>query len=75
MVKTKRSLVQFAKDQRRKGCPVCALPAAIRAELAQAREKHIPRSIQLGWLVAEHGIKLTAAQFDSHNSGRHDQAA
>lgn len=72
MAKPKRSLVDFVRAKKKRDCPICRLPAEIRQQLQDAREKKIRRSEQLEWLAVEYGIKLTAAQFDTHNSARHD---
>lgn len=74
MAKPKRSLVDFMRAKKRRDCPVCRLPDVLRAQLADARGKKVRRTDQLEWLAAEHGIKLTAAQFDTHHSGRHEVA-
>lgn len=74
MAKTPRSLQAWARDKKRAGCPVCSLPADIREQLAAARKQRISRTEQLEWLAAEHGIQLSAAQFDTHNSARHEIA-
>lgn len=68
-----KSLVEFVRAKRRVGCKLCALPEVIRAELAAARTKKIPRTLQLEWIKAEHRIVLTIADFDSHFSGKHEQ--
>lgn len=67
-----RSLTQFVRDQKRKGCPVCALPPALLAEVRSAREKRISRQTVIEWLKVEHGITVPAAAFDSHVNARHD---
>lgn len=69
-----RSLVQFVRDKKRVGCPVCTLPRTVREEIEAARSRKITRAEQIEWLAAEHGVTITRAQFDAHHSGRHDQA-
>jgi cytolysin (calcineurin-like family phosphatase) len=67
-----RTLVQFVRDQRRVGCPVCALPVAVRGQLAEAAAKKIPRQVQLDWLRTECKNSITAGDLDRHRTGRHD---
>lgn len=68
----RRSLSQFALDQRRAGCPVCALPADVLAEVRSASRRKIPRAVVLEWLHVEHGAKVTAADIAAHVNARHD---
>lgn len=70
--KAARSLAQFVRDQKRKGCPVCALPPHVLAEVRTAREKRISRQTVIEWLKVEHGISVPSAAFDSHVNARHD---
>lgn len=72
--KAHRSLVQFVRDKKRAGCPVCMLPEAVRAEIEAARSRKIGRAEQIEWLKSEHRVTITRAQFDAHHSGRHEQA-
>lgn len=68
----RRSLTQFVQDQRRAGCPVCALPADVLAEVRTASRRKIPRAIVLEWLAAEHAQKIAAADMAAHVNARHD---
>lgn len=70
--KPKRSLTDFVMAKKRANCPVCALPAAVRQQIAEARNKRIRRAEQLEWLRAEYGVKLSVADFEAHHSGRHE---
>ena len=67
-----RSLTQFVRDQKRKGCPVCALPPDVLSEVRSAREKRISRQTVIEWLKVEHGIAIPSAAFDTHVNARHD---
>lgn len=69
---TLRTLAQFVRDQRRAGCPVCALPDVVRGQLAEAAAKKIPRQVQLDWLRGECRSPITAGDLDRHRNGRHD---
>lgn len=68
----KRSLADFMQAKRREGCAVCELPPDIREQLRGASKRHIRRADIIEWLATEHGLKLTRASFDSHQSGRHE---
>lgn len=67
-----RTLTQFARAKRRVGCPVCALPADVRAQLAGASSRKIPRAVQIDWLTTELSVKITDAHLTAHFGGRHD---
>lgn len=67
-----RSLMKFARDKRKKDCPVCALPAEVRNQLKGAGAVKIQRPVQLEWLRDEHKVKISDAQLTLHYSGRHD---
>lgn len=67
-----RTLVQFYRDERKKGCPVCALPSTVRQQLAEASAKKISRHTQLEWLRSECQTKITGEDLDRHRNGRHD---
>jgi hypothetical protein len=69
-----RTLAKFVRDQRRVGCPVCALSVAIRGQLAEARTKGISLDLQLAWLKAEHQTSVTRDDITRHRNGRHDDA-
>lgn len=68
----KVTLLQFVKDKRRANCRLCALAAPIRAELKIARERKIPRTVQIEWLKTECGIAIGEEELDLHRQGRHD---
>ena len=70
-----RSLNDFLLEKRREGCPICALPADVKEQLRKASKASIRRAEQIEWLESEFKIRLTAEQFNSHHSGRHEQAA
>lgn len=65
------SLQDFHVQQRRKDCPVCKAPIEIRKQLAGARDRKVPRAVQIAWLTSL-GVKVTNAEMDTHNNGRHD---
>ena len=67
-----RSLIRFARDKRREGCPVCALSPDIRAQLVEASSRKIPRAVQLEWLRTDVGARITDADLSQHANGRHD---
>ena len=73
--KTPRTLMQFHKDKRRQGCPVCALDPKVLAQLRSAAESKIQRPVQLEWLREECGVKITDHQLTVHYSARHDAEA
>ena len=67
-----RSLVQFHRDKRRQGCPVCSLDPKILEQLRAAASAKIQRPVQLEWLRKECGVTITDHQLTAHYSGRHD---
>lgn len=69
-----RSLMEYARDRRRDGCEVCALPDVIRVQMAQASDKKIRRPIVLAWLRDEHGIEVADSAMTTHVNGHHDTA-
>lgn len=72
MSKPPRTLAAFVHAKRRSGCPVCALPAGVRQQLTEARNRKITRAVQLEWLRTEVGVKVTDADLTAHVNGRHD---
>lgn len=68
-----RSLAQFVADQRRAGCPVCALPPDVLADVKTASRRKIPKSVVLEWLASEHGRTISAQDMAAHVNARHDQ--
>lgn len=72
MKRRPRSIVEFAHDQKRKGCPVCEVPLVIRQQIVSARAKRITVPVVLEWLKSEHGIRLTRGQIRLHYGGMHD---
>lgn len=70
----RRSLSQFVLDQRRSGCAVCSLPPEVLAEVRTASRRKIPRAVVLEWLTVEHGVKVAAADLNTHVNARHDHA-
>ena len=72
--KSPPSLVEFVRAKRRVGCKVCALPEALRGQLAEsARTKKIPLADQIEWLAAAHHIVITRDDFLRHYSQRLSQ--
>jgi hypothetical protein len=67
-------LIQFVRDKKRVGCPVCSLSDTIRSEIESARTRKIGRPEVIEWLKAEYKVTISRAQFDAHHSGRHEQA-
>lgn len=72
--KTARSLREFASDQRKATCPVCALPAEVRRQINTRNVRAIKVGSVLAWLKAEHGATITLAQYSAHTNGRHEGA-
>lgn len=72
---TGRSLAEYARDRRRDGCPVCALPTDIREQMARASEKKIRRPVVLAWLRDEHNITIGDVDMTTHVNGHHDSTA
>jgi hypothetical protein len=60
------------RDQKRKACPVCALPDVVRQQLAAASDKGIKIALQVEWLRSEHQAKVTPSDLTTHRAGRHD---
>lgn len=73
-VKTRRSLVQFVRDKKREGCPICALPAEVIDQIKTAVTRKISRAEQIEWLATEYQVTVTKGQFETHVSARHEQA-
>lgn len=71
---TGRSLAEYARDRRREGCPVCALPTEIREQMARASEKKIRRPVVLAWLRDEYGTEIKDTDMTVHVNGHHDSA-
>lgn len=67
------SLVDYAREKRREGCPVCALPDAIRGQMANASDKKIKRSVVLDWLREEHAVDMADQDVSTHINARHDR--
>lgn len=72
-LKARRSLVQYVRDTRKANCPVCKLPADVREQLREAKDKRISVATQLDWLKNEFGITLSVEQINSHRGGRHEE--
>ena len=69
------SLVDYVREKRRESCPVCALPDALRQQMALAGDRKIKRSVVVAWLNDEHRAAVTEDDINSHVNGRHDRAA
>jgi hypothetical protein len=68
------SLDEFAREKRREGCPVCALPASVRAILATAGDKGHKVALQVEWLKVKCGVQdIGVAELGAHRNGRHEQ--
>lgn len=73
MSKQPRTITQFVRDKRRVGCPVCKIPAPIRAQMVEARRRsRITVATIVEWLKSEHGISITREQFRLHYGGLHE---
>ena len=68
---TKRSLKEYVLDKKRQDCAVCRLPSELLQQVREASKRKISRADVVEWLMTEHKIAITSAQFDAHNSGRH----
>ncbi len=69
----KRSLVEYARDQKRARCKACQIPEPLRLEMAQARDKKIGQDVIIRWLREDHGISVTAEELQSHHAAHHDR--
>lgn len=69
----KPGLLDFAREERLKSCPVCALPEEVRLELTLARKKHIGRETILAYLTKIHSYSGDDDALTSHNNGHHDR--
>ena len=68
------SLDEYAAEERRATCPVCALPAAVRAVLATAGDKGHKVAFQVKWLKVKCRIpNIGVAELSAHRNGRHEQ--
>ena len=65
-------LMDFMRAKRREACPVCKLPAEVRAQLDTASDKGIKRKDVLEWLRTIVGVPITDAELTAHRTGRHD---
>ena len=67
------SLDEFAAEERRSVCPVCALPADVRAVLATAGDKGHKVAFQVKWLKVKCGVGgVGVAELAAHRNGRHE---
>lgn len=69
-----RSLMEYARDRRRDGCKVCALPDEVRAQILRASDKKIRRPVVLAWLRDEHQAEIGDSDMTVHVNGHHDAA-
>lgn len=67
------SLLDFATAKRRANCKVCKLPEEIKAQIALARDKKIPRPVVVEWLNNEMKLPITNADLDLHRNGQHER--
>ena len=68
------SLDEYAAEERRATCPVCALPAEIRAVLATAGDRGHKVAFQIKWLKVKCRIpNIGVAELSAHRNGRHEQ--
>ncbi len=68
------SLTDFIRAEKQKGCPVCALPPDIQAQLRQAPEKKIKIVDRVRWLKEVVRADVTTGDLTRHNAARHDDA-
>lgn len=66
----KKTLRQFAQEERRKDCPVCKLPARVRKQIEERPSAIVAVPMMLRWLKSI-GYPITAKQYDLHCRGRH----
>jgi hypothetical protein len=59
--------------KRRAGCKVCQLPDELRAQIAIARDKKIERRLVREWLVTDHHVEISDADFAAHSNGHHEE--
>jgi hypothetical protein len=69
------SLLEYVRERRRAECSVCALPDALRDQMAKASERKIKRAVVVAWLLDEHGHTITEDDINAHVNGRHDTRA
>jgi len=70
------TLAEFSREERKKNCPVCKLPAEIRGQLGKpASEKKISRDQQVRWVQVVTGVTVSVEDLNKHNNGRHDATA
>ena len=71
-----KALSEFAQERRGQKdntqCPVCRLPAAVRAQIRATNRKVVNFGVVLAWLKSEYGVQLTRADLQSHARARHD---
>lgn len=67
-----RTLAQFAKDKRKKDCPVCQLSDDVRDQIREASQLRIRRPDVVEWLAEDHGASVTVADLETHTNGRHE---
>ena len=73
--KERRSLQEYARDQKRKDCPICALPPDVLEELKGVGKRlKISRELQIAWVKEDVGVTITDDQLTNHYSGKHERA-
>lgn len=70
--KSSLTMKAFALDEKRAVCPVCALPADVRAELRNPVNSEIKTDQRLRYIAAACGATITRAELDAHRNGRHE---
>ena len=72
------SLAEFAHQRKveawKRTCIVCKLPAEIREQVRQARERKVERSVINDW-IRRMGYKIDDLDWQTHNAGLHEQRA
>ena len=68
------SLMEYVREKRKESCPVCALPDAVREQMASASDRKIKRSVVVAWLRDEHKAEVSEDDINSHVNARHDKA-
>lgn len=66
------TLVEFARKERLRDCPVCNLPAEVRTQMLAAGDKGIKRPVVILWLKNVHNVEISDGALTTHYSGKHD---
>ena len=72
MKPSQKSLERFLMDRKRATCKICALPPAVKRQLAAPRDRRkADLNVVIEWLQTEWGITITREEYVFHNNGGH----